>query len=161
MGECVENKIPLPTDNIYKFYALFGLLLLVFTIGAALYVNRTTNDLLFDKIVARELLRQDPVPTHEQKLRLLVTDRQIEIATSDKTFFQLGLGILGAIGGCCIVYGFRKWHTEVQPILDETAKVQLEVAKLQLAKLRSEAKTTDAKPLGQADPLRQLSSNVE
>lgn len=71
MGECVENKIPLPTDNIYKFYALFGLLLLVFTIGAALYVNRTTNDLLFDKIVARELLRQDPVPTHEQKLRLL------------------------------------------------------------------------------------------
>lgn len=90
-----------------------------------------------------------------------MTDRQIEIATSDKTFFQLGLGILGAIGGCCIVYGFRKWHTEVQPILDETAKVQLEVAKLQLAKLRSEAKTTDAKPLGQADPLRQLSSNVE
>lgn len=32
----MENKIPLPTDNIYKFYALFGLLLLVFTIGAAL-----------------------------------------------------------------------------------------------------------------------------
>ena len=29
----MESKIPLPTDNIYKFYALFGLLLFIFAFG--------------------------------------------------------------------------------------------------------------------------------
>lgn len=140
----MENKIPLPTDNIYKFYALFGLLLLVFSIGAALYVNRTTNDLVFDRIVTRQLLRNDPAPNAEQRIRLIVTERQIEIANSNRLFFLFGLGVLGAVGGCCIGYGFRKWHTEVQPVLDETSKVQLELSKLQLAKLRLETERADA-----------------
>jgi hypothetical protein len=29
----MENKIPIPTDNIFKFYALFGLLLCIFSIN--------------------------------------------------------------------------------------------------------------------------------
>ena len=140
----MESKIPLPTDNIYKFYALFGLLLLVFAIGATLYVNRTTNDLLFGKLVERELLRQDPAPTNEQKLRLMVTERQIDIAKSDKTFFLVALGVLAAIGGSLIIYGFRRWHTEVQPVIDETAQVQLELARLQLSRLKAEEKRADA-----------------
>jgi len=36
----MESKIPLPTDNIYKFYALFGLMLLI---TVPLFINWISN----------------------------------------------------------------------------------------------------------------------
>ena len=42
----MEDKIPIPTDNIYKFYALFGLVLFIFCAGSFIFVQEKTNDLL-------------------------------------------------------------------------------------------------------------------
>ena len=140
----MESKIPLPTDNIYKFYALFGLLLVVFTVGATLYVNQTTNDLLVGKLVELESLRLEKVLSAREQLQIAIVERQIEVAKANKTFFLRALGLIGAIGTICIVYGFSKWHTEVQPLNDESARVQLELAKLHLAKLKAEVQRTDA-----------------
>lgn len=59
----MENKIPLPTDSIYKFYALFGLLLFIFSIGSTIYVSRSTNELVFTSAIEFETLKVIEKPT--------------------------------------------------------------------------------------------------
>jgi hypothetical protein len=134
----VENKIPLPTDNIFKFYALFGLLLLIFALGAAIYENRATNEVIFAAIPESESLNQITQRSLAESAKLAVLQRRIEIAKADKSGMTYLLGGVGAIGGLVMAYGFRKWHTEIQPTNDRMAKVQLEIAELQRDKLKRE-----------------------
>lgn len=142
----MESKIPLPTDSVYKFYALFGLLLLIFSLGATIYTSRSVNEEMISLLLELETLNQMPeeVLSKPQQMRKRIVERLIEVTRSDRKLYIGGLGTLGAIGVFGVWYGFRKWHKEVQPVADETAKVQLEIAKLQLAKLRSEAPENDA-----------------
>lgn len=135
----MQDRIPVPTDNVYKFYALFSLLALIFCIGAVIYVGRSTNELLFDSFVELESLKQEVLPTPAQEMKRAALERKVEIAMSDRKVYNSALGGLIAFSGFGIFYGFRKWQTEVQPVLDETARTQLEIAKLQLEKLRTES----------------------
>ena len=129
----MENRVPLPTDNIYKFYALFGLLLIIFSIGAMVYVNQSTNDLVFDVAVEYETLKADPVRSVADEARFMLLERKLEIAGLNKKTFMLCLAALFVGGGFMVLYGFRKWHTEVQPVQDE-------IARLSLLKLRREVR---------------------
>lgn len=127
----MENRVPLPTDNIYKFYALFGLLLIIFSIGAMLYVNQSTNDLAFEVAVEYETLKADPMRSVADEARFTVLEKKLEIAGLNKKTFMFCLGVIITIGSFMVWYGFRKWHTEVQPVQDE-------IARLNLLKLRRE-----------------------
>lgn len=134
----MESRIPVPTDNIFKFYALFGLLLFVFSCGALLFVNSSTNSFLSSAYTELEGLKQLENPSRVEKARIDILERKMDVSKSDKGFFSSALAVLGvgAISG--MGYGFLKWHTVVQPVLDESAKVQLEIAKLQLTQLQRE-----------------------
>ena len=121
----MESRIPLPTDNIFKFYALFGLLLIVFGIGASLYVNQYTNDLVFKIAVEYETLKADPVRSIPDETRFQVLKRKMQIAKQNKDVFLYSLGAVIALGFLMVFYGFRKWHTEIQPIQDEMARLNL------------------------------------
>ena len=134
----MDSKIPVPTDNVFKFYALFSLLVLVFSMGAVLYVNKTTNATVMAALVEIETLKQEKAPSPPQQIKKAVLERQFEIAKSEKRIFLVVLAVLISGSGWGMYYGFKKWHTELQPVIDETAKVQLEIAKLQLEKLRRE-----------------------
>ena len=136
----MQDKIPVPTDNIYKFYALFSLLIILFSMGAILYVGKAANEVILDNVVEVETLKQEKTPTLPQQVRRAALERKMEVAKSDRKFFLYALATLIGCSSWSMFYGFKKWHTEVQPILDETAKVQLEIAKLQLANLRRENK---------------------
>jgi hypothetical protein len=128
----MENRIPLPTDNIYKFYALFGLLLAIFGAGATLYVNRATNDLAFEIAVEYQELKADPVRSVRDDARFQVLQRKLEIAKMDKNTFLFGLSVVIGVGVLMVGYGFKKWHTEVQPIQDEIARLTLKKLKREL-----------------------------
>lgn len=130
----MENRIPLPTDNIYKFYALFGLLLAVFGAGATIYVNKSTNDLAFEIAVEYETLKADPMRSVSQEARFQVLEKKLEIAVSDKKVFSYGLAVVIAFGFIMVWYGFKKWHTEVQPIQDQIARLTLEKLKQELGR---------------------------
>jgi hypothetical protein len=127
----MESRVPLPTDNIYKFYALFGLLLLIFGIASTLYVNKSSNDLVFEVGVEYELLNANPVREVSEEARFQLLKKKLEVSKSNKLFFLSGLGVLIGIGVSMMGYGFKKWHMEIQPIQDE-------IAKLNLKKLRRE-----------------------
>lgn len=121
----MESSIPLPTDNIFKFYALFGLLLIIFGIGSMLYVNKSTNDLVFEFGVEYETLKADPVRSISQEARFQILQKKLEVAREDKNLFLISLGVVIGIGIFMMSYGFKKWHTEVQPIQDEMARLNL------------------------------------
>lgn len=138
----MQDKISIPTDNIYKFYALFSLVLLIFTVSALIYVNHFTNDIIAKNVVEIETLKQEGPPTSSQLMRLAVLERQVENAKSNRTLYSSVLGGLFSVALGGIWYGFKKWHKEVQPLNDEMMRVQLEIAKLQLAKLKAEEKSS-------------------
>ena len=123
------NRVPLPTDNIFKFYALFGLLLVLFGIGATLYVSKSTNDLIFEVAVEYETLKANPVRSVSEEARFEILQKKLEVSRKDKTFFNIRLGVVVGIGICMMLYGFRKWHTEIQPIQDEMARLNLKKLK--------------------------------
>lgn len=141
----MESKIPVPTDNIYKFYALFALLVLIFSMGATLYSNKSVNEVILSGVVEIETLKHETNQSPPQRVRQAALERKMEIAKADKGFFLLALGILMSGALLTMFYGFRKWHLEVQPVADKMAKVQLEIAELQLAKLRAEQKHKDVR----------------
>lgn len=141
----MESQIPIPTDNIFKFYALFGLLILVFSLGSSIYLTKSTNELLFTAVVELETLKALPHPSPVDEVRKQVLQRKIEIASDDKKTLQAGCGILAGFAVIGLVYGFRKWHSEIQPVQDE-------LARLQLRKLQAEVGRLECTPAeGEAD----------
>lgn len=128
----MENRIPLPTDNIFKFYALFGLLLVIFGIGSTLYVNKSANDLVFEFAVEYETLKADPLRSVSQEVRFQILQKKLGVAKSDKTLFISILGVINGIGIFMVWYGFKKWHTELQPIQDEMARLNLKKLRREL-----------------------------
>lgn len=134
----MESKIPLPTDNIYKFYALFALLLFVFSVGMLVFVGQSTNRLIFDSVIEKQQLLTESPENPISKKKIEVLDRELEIAITNRTvsfwFFCILSGFSLSLGA----YGFRRWHQDIQPRIDEASRVQLEISKLQLAKLQAE-----------------------
>ena len=127
----MENRIPLPTDNIFKFYALFGLILFIFCFASTIYTTKATNEFMSIAVVDLEELKAIPTPSVREAARRQILQRQIEVARSDKEFFQWACAAISAVGLVAMVVGFAKWHKEIQPTLDE-------ISRLQLLKLRHE-----------------------
>ena len=125
----MESRIPLPTDNIYKFYAFFGLLLVIFSVGAVLYVSKSTNELAYTNAVEYSVLKADPLRSLPQETRFQLLERQLEIAKQNKKLFDTVLGGFIGIGLVMIFYGFKKWHLEIQPIQDEITRLNLKKLK--------------------------------
>lgn len=134
----MQSRIPLPTDNIYKFYALFGLLLIIFSCGAVIYVSQSTNETVFSTLVEVETLKEQKEPTPSVQVKIEALGKLLEVAKANKDFFNKSLGILIGLAVCIAFYGFYLWQTGLQKVIDETQKVQLEIAKLQLLKLQVE-----------------------
>jgi hypothetical protein len=134
----MESKIPVPTDNIFKFYALFGLLLFVFACGALVYVNQSTNQLVFTSFVELETLKEQKAPSPSVKAKIAMHERLLEVGKKNRDIYSIVLGAISGIGFWLSLYGFWQWHRRVQPVIDEMQRLQLEIAKLQLAKLQAE-----------------------
>lgn len=132
----MENRVPLPTDNIYKFYALFGLLLFIFAAGSSMYINSSTNDLLFESIPKLKALEEIEKPTAAQQSTRESLERKIEIAIEDKDGLSTASTWLACFGALMMVLGFWKWHTEIQPRQDEFAELELEKLRHEVEQLK-------------------------
>jgi len=135
----MESRIPLPTDNIYKFYALFGLLVFIFSIGGVIAVQRSTNDFMYKSLIDLEAVKSLENPTAADTIKKQLLERLIDVAKSDKDYFNKSLSGLAAVGFFLMGFGFFKWHREIQPLQDE-------MLSLQVAKLRREVQATSPPP---------------
>lgn len=130
----MESRIPLPTDNIYKFYALFGLVLLVTSIAAFLYVHKTSNELAFEAYIEYAELDTKEHPTPVEKKRKEIIEKRLEIAVKDRDFYNYALSALIGVGLFLVGFGFWKWEKDVQPRQDDLLDLQIEKAKQDLKK---------------------------
>lgn len=78
-------------------------------------------------------------PTSADMVRKRMIERKIEIASSDKHFYLWGTAVIIVIGLFGMLYGFRIWHTRVQPLQDEFFALQKR--KLELEVQTAEIKT--------------------
>lgn len=135
----MENRVPIPTDNIYKFYALFSLLLFVFSIGSSIYVTKNTNDELLK--IAPDLIRLEqlshPTIVDEENKKLLA--KKMRVTISDKETFTWGLVLVAGLSILGMTYGFQKWHTVVQPRQDRLLELQIRIAELQVERESTKA----------------------
>ena len=134
----MESKIPLPTDNIYKFVALFSLVLLIFSVATVVFATNTSNSVVFEHWVEVETLKAEKSLTVAQSSRLKALERKIDVAVADKNTFIRWSGFLSALAIFGIIIGFGYWYKRIQPLADQIAATHLELNKLQIAKLRAE-----------------------
>ncbi len=130
----MESRVPLPTDSIYKFYALFGLLLLIFGFGSTVYLSKSTNELIFDSAVEIEILKALPERSVGEEARFRILERKVTVAVEDKEAMLTGIAALIVVGAIAMLFGFWKWQFEVQPIQDEIAKFSLQRLKQEVEK---------------------------
>ena len=132
----MEDKIPLPTDNIYKFYALFGLALFIFCAGAVIYIVRTSNDLVFRMNIELATVKQIAKPLDADIVKEKFLEAFIKGTVTDRKFFTYVLGGFFGLAMCSMFYGFKKWHKKVQPIQDEMLKLQVEKLRYEVKALK-------------------------
>lgn len=136
----MESKIPLPTDNIYKFAALFSLVIVIVSFCSIIYSNSTSNAIVFEHWVEVETLQAQEKLSVEQSSRLKALEKKIEVAVSDKQLFIKLASVFLGLGICGVFFGFGYWHKRIQPLSDQMAATQLELARLQLLLLKTDLK---------------------
>ncbi len=113
-----------PTDSLYKFMAIGGLVLLL----AGFYIFYRASDVY---------LRVD---IHDAALVALARDVYNRV-----TWLCFGAFI---IGGLSAGLGFDKWRIKIQEPQDELLQIQLEQARLALAGAKKEAAKVEASEAG-------------
>ena len=133
----MESKIPLPTDNIYKFYAIFGLLLLITSILGTIWVGTSTNEKLHSLVKEYESIPGTEEVREKTDLGKFIESR-MKVQVKNKQTFNYGLTGTTAISILLMWYGFRQWHTKVQPKQDEYFDLQLKKLKLEIESSENE-----------------------
>jgi len=109
-----------PTDNLYKFMAIIGLMLWV---GGTLYPWTKAYE------VEKELIALEAEIKHAQELPAQLNSIELEKKiklirlsfNATKAYFAIGI-LSFLVGGFLTYYGFRLWYIRVQKPLDEQLK---------------------------------------
>lgn len=139
----MQSRIPLPTDNIYKFYALFGLLLLVSSMALFVAQYSSFQTRAYDRFIELSALTSLEDLTAEEKAKKELFDAQVVIDKSDRKFYKEVVGVLIAISLLLILYGFRKWHKVIQPKQDRLVDLEIEKAELEIKALNKRQNQMD------------------
>lgn len=132
----MQSGIPVATDNIYKFYALFGLLLLLSSMAAFFYVHKSTNEIAYKTYIDLESLKANKNRTVTENVRLEILQKRQEIDKSDRNFYFNVLGFGWGFGFCVMAFGFFRWHGKIQPDLDRMTQLQIKKIELELQALK-------------------------
>jgi len=130
----MESKFPIPTDNIFKFMALFGLVVMVTSMSLMIYENSSTNQTVLSRAIAIYDLEASEDAHKEEKSALLL--KEIEVAAGNGKIFRWSLAFMFAIGLYVSIDGFRRWYSVIQPIHDDILDLQKQKLELEVAALK-------------------------
>ena len=139
----IENRCAPWLGHVNKFLALFGLLAFVIACGLIVKVVESANDKVLDMVEESEVLKHTPRPSDVQELRRAVLEQKIDLAVSNRQTYTVLLIIVAATSVNVSWFGFKRWLGRAQPLTDEMASVQLEIARLQLRKLQRECEAVE------------------
>jgi hypothetical protein len=121
--------IPMPTDNIYKFYALFGLMFFIVCIISFVSIHNSGNEVAYKNYVESETLKAKNDKSPEEISRLKILDERMKVNKSDNVVYVNALLIGALVGIFAMICGFYNWHNKVQPEQDKL--LQLQIKKLE------------------------------
>lgn len=136
----MQPSLPIPTDNIYKFACLFGLVLIV----SAIFAFVTSYSSSLDRKV-KYLEVMIPLEAKEDRTKaendlLALHKRLIEVTKSNEDFTLLPIAAILVFGLSLSWYGANKWHQVIQKRDDAMAALQLRKLEAEVAKLEADAK---------------------
>ncbi len=129
----MDPRIPVPTDNIYKFLATFGLVVMVVSLTLSFVNSRTTNQVIFENAQAYYDLKSTDDPLLKEREELL--DKQIQVAVDNREVGKWLLAAIFTIGFYSSCFGFYRWYRKVQPIHDDILSLQKEKLELEIKSL--------------------------
>lgn len=132
----MESKIPLPTDNIYKFYALFGLLLCITSILGSIYVGKATNERIHQLVKEHDVISQT-ISQEDESASSKVINELLKVETENKKFFIKALGYILGVSIFLMVIGFGMWHYKIQPKQDKYFDLQLRKLEIEVKRLEA------------------------
>ncbi|MEZ5529881.1 MAG: hypothetical protein R3E57_08100 [Porticoccaceae bacterium] len=133
----MDSKIPIPTDNIYKFLATFGLVLIVSSLTLLIYTYQATNDVVFKNASAIYDLDVSNRSNEDKERRAKLLNREIEIAITNRNIGKWFFSGLCSLGFLICIVGFERWFKHVQPEHDRSIKLQNQKLELELAALNN------------------------
>lgn len=132
------DRVPVPTDNVYKFYALFSLVALIFCVWLFFSKHAEKNAIASKNFPEIAEIKSIEKPTAAQTARLAIMEKQLEVAESDNKLINKFLFYFGGFFLTLMAYGFNQWQTKIQPVVDASQKAQLEILQLQIEQLKLE-----------------------
>lgn len=136
----MDPRIPVPTDNIYKFLATFGLVVMVVSLTLLFINGRTANQVIFNSAKAYYDLKSSEDPLLEEREKLL--DRQVQIAVNNREHGKWLLAVVFAIGFYSSCFGFYRWFRKVQPVHDQISELQRQKLELEIRALNKAQQRT-------------------
>lgn len=132
----MQSRIPVPTDNLAKFCAMFGLLLLVGSMYFFVTLQVSYNEGVEKNYVELQSLLNMEKPTQEQMSRRDLLRSFEVVSRSNKKFYERSIGFFIGIAILLIWYGFRTWIKVIQPQQDKLLKLQIEKQSLEVEILK-------------------------
>lgn len=139
-------SLPVPTDNLYKFACLFGLVLVVtgvFSFVAVYASSLERKAALMEAIFTLEDKLEKPMV--EQK-RLFLNQTLLEKTANDESFANKLLGVVLGSGFLLAGWGWWNWKRVVHPRDERVAVLQVEKLELEVGRLRPSGGGTKGKP---------------
>ena len=133
-----DDRPPGWLGTVDKLLALVGLLVFAACCGLLVEVTESANDRILDMVEQSEVLKRDPRPSDVRELRRAVLEQKIDLAVSNRQTYTVLLIVVAATSLTVSWFGFKRWLGRARPPADELGDVQLEIARLQLRKLRIE-----------------------
>lgn len=137
----MNPTISIPTDNVYKFYAMFGLVIMLTTAIMFFIRHEEYNRRAFERHVPMKLLEMTENLNDRQEHELYLYEQKATIDKSNKKFELRSYMFLFFLPGVLLtVYGFFMWHTKIQPMQDSLLELQLERLKAEIKAANKEAR---------------------
>ncbi len=139
----MNNRVPIPTDNIYKFYALFGLALFITGSYALQSIHNSYLEVIYETYQEQILLSKIEQPTNEQSTRLEVLEHKRKTNAHNKVDYTKVAGLVIALGMTLMFIGFAVWQLKIQPLQDDLRKKEIEKINLEIDLLKRELETSN------------------
>ena len=120
------NFPTLPTDNLYKFIALLGIVIILFSFYLPFQSAKKSQELLREVDSVMKVI--DLMPQKERVKAYETTYKKLEelkfILEKDKPFYLSVYVVGGTIGIILTISGFRMWYKRVQKYQDKILENQ-------------------------------------
>jgi hypothetical protein len=131
-------SMPVATDNIYKFAALFGLALLISVILVGTYVPDKYGEPAFNDALELKILQSKDNLSKEETIKKTLLEEKVRLFDGFARQIIYGAAVFMLIGAFLLVWGGIAWWWKVQPKQDELLNLQIEKMKREIQVLEKQ-----------------------